>query len=81
MSLLLFENIRADLDECRATLRDGSKSFHAASRILPREIADSAVALYAFCRVADDAIDNAGGTITAYNVSRYVQHPKYHYLS
>ena len=62
MSLLLFENIRADLDECRATLRDGSKSFHAASRILPREIADSAVALYAFCRVADDAIDNAGGT-------------------
>jgi phytoene synthase len=61
MSPPLFETIRADLDECRATLRGGSKSFHAASRLLPREVADSAVALYAFCRVADDAIDRAGG--------------------
>jgi phytoene synthase len=61
MSPPSFENIRADLDECRATLRGGSKSFHAASRLLPREVADSAVALYAFCRVADDAIDRAGG--------------------
>ena len=42
-------------------LRDGSKSFHAASRILPRAAARSAVALYAFCRAADDAIDGAGG--------------------
>ncbi len=61
MSPPSFENIRADLDECRATLRGGSKSFHAASRLLPRDVADSAVALYAFCRVADDAIDRAGG--------------------
>jgi phytoene synthase len=55
------ETIRADLAACRATLRDGSKSFQAAARLLPREVADSAVALYAFCRVADDAIDRAGG--------------------
>ena len=42
-------------------LRDGSKSFAAAARLLPREVAQSAIALYAFCRVADDAIDRAGG--------------------
>jgi phytoene synthase len=61
MSPPLSDTIRADLDECRATLREGSKSFHAAARLLPREVAESAVALYAFCRVADDAIDRAGG--------------------
>jgi phytoene synthase len=53
--------LSADLDACRATLRDGSKSFAAAARLLPHDVADSAVALYAFCRVADDAIDRAGG--------------------
>jgi len=47
----------ADLDACRALLADGSKSFHAASRLLPARIAVPATALYAFCRVADDAID------------------------
>ena len=61
MSLFSPDSPRADLDDCRATLRDGSKSFAAAARLLPREVADSAVALYAFCRVADDAIDRAGG--------------------
>jgi phytoene synthase len=61
MSPPLPDSISADLAECRATLRHGSKSFHTAARLLPREVADSAVALYAFCRVADDAIDHAGG--------------------
>jgi len=61
MSPPLSESVRADLEDCRTTLRRGSKSFHAAARLLPRDVADSAVALYAFCRVADDAIDRAGG--------------------
>jgi len=47
----------ADLAACRALLADGSKSFHTAAKVLPRRIAEPATALYAFCRVADDAID------------------------
>jgi phytoene synthase len=35
----------------------GSKSFSAAARLLPGRVAAPAAALYAFCRVADDAID------------------------
>lgn len=51
----------SDLAACRALLRDGSKSFHAASLLLPPTVRDPAVALYAFCRLADDAIDREGG--------------------
>jgi len=47
----------ADLAACRATLRNGSRSFYAASYLLPHQVCDAAVALYAFCRVADDAVD------------------------
>ncbi len=31
--------------------------FHAASRLLPSAVRDPALALYAFCRVADDEVD------------------------
>lgn len=48
-----------DLEACRDLLRAGSKSFHAASLLLPRRIRDSTTALYAFCRLGDDAVDNA----------------------
>ncbi len=48
-----------DLDACRELLRAGSKSFHAASRMLPRRVRDPATALYAFCRLGDDAVDDA----------------------
>lgn len=51
----------ADLEACRALLRHGSKSFYAASLLLPRSVRDPATALYAFCRVADDAVDEAAG--------------------
>ncbi len=47
----------ADLEACRAAIRHGSKSFHAASLLLPRRARDPALALYAFCRLADDAVD------------------------
>lgn len=46
-----------DLAACRALLRSGSRSFHTASLLLPRGLRDPASALYAFCRLADDAID------------------------
>lgn len=48
-----------DLDACRDLLRAGSKSFHAAALLLPRRVRDAATALYAFCRIGDDAVDNA----------------------
>jgi len=46
-----------DLAACRAAIRTGSLSFHAASRLLPASVRDPALALYAFCRLADDAVD------------------------
>ncbi|TPG58533.1 phytoene/squalene synthase family protein [Roseomonas nepalensis] len=48
---------RADLAACRALLRHGSRSFHAASLLLPARVRLPASALYAFCRTADDAVD------------------------
>jgi phytoene synthase len=48
----------ADLDACRTLMRAGSKTFSAASLLLPARVRDPATALYAFCRVADDAIDD-----------------------
>ena len=47
-----------DLDACVALMRGGSKSFFAASRLLPERVRSASVALYAFCRVADDLVDN-----------------------
>jgi phytoene synthase len=47
----------ADMAACRALLKGGSRTFHAASMVLPRKVADPAIALYAFCRLADDAVD------------------------
>jgi len=53
------ETNAADIAACRALLRGGSKSFHAASLLLPRRVRDPATALYAFCRLGDDAVDLA----------------------
>jgi phytoene synthase len=39
------------------------KSFEAASKLLPRAVRDPAIALYAFCREADDIIDEGHGGI------------------
>lgn len=49
-----------DIDDCRERLRGGSRSFHAASLLLPARIRTPASALYAFCREADDLIDSSG---------------------
>lgn len=46
------------LAACRRLMAGGSRSFAAASRLLPRRVAAPAAALYAFCRVADDAVDD-----------------------
>jgi len=46
-----------DLEVCREAIRHGSHSFYAASKVLPARVRDPALALYAFCRLADDAVD------------------------
>lgn len=51
------EERRADIRACHEILAHGSKSFVAASRLLPKRLHDRTAALYAFCRVADDAVD------------------------
>ena len=51
---------RADLAACREQLRNGSRTFLAASLLLPRRVREPACALYAFCRAADDAVDEQG---------------------
>ena len=61
----------ADLAECRASIRVGSKTFHAASLLLPRRIRGSALALYAFCREADDAIDRSDEPLRALEALQY----------
>ncbi|MCK0151287.1 phytoene/squalene synthase family protein [Marivita sp. S6314] len=47
----------ADMEACREAIRHGSLSFHMASRVLPASVRDPSLALYAFCRLADDAVD------------------------
>ena len=46
-----------DQQACRQLMRGGSKTFFAASLLLPGRVRSPATALYAFCRLADDAID------------------------
>jgi phytoene synthase len=52
----LFASV-ADVAACRAMLRGGSRTFFAASLVLPKSVRVPATGLYAFCRMADDAID------------------------
>ena len=46
-----------DLQALRNLMRGGSKTFFAASLLLPPRVRAPATALYAYCRLADDAID------------------------
>jgi 15-cis-phytoene synthase len=50
----------ADREACRAAIRAGSRTFYAASWLLPAKVRAAAIDLYAFCRMADDAIDQSG---------------------
>lgn len=55
----------ADIAECRAALREGSYTFFAASLLLPKAVREPASALYAFCRLADDAVDDGNDKYAA----------------
>ncbi|MEM1344717.1 MAG: phytoene/squalene synthase family protein [Pseudomonadota bacterium] len=51
----------ADFAACAEAIRHGSHSFHAAGRFLPARLRRPAHAIYAFCRLADDAVDLGTG--------------------
>lgn len=46
-----------DIETCKRLIREGSRSFYTASLLLPRVVREQACALYAFCRLSDDAVD------------------------
>ena len=57
-----FDEIRSsDLEACKELLRQGSKSFSLASLLLPKRVRTPAAAIYAFCRIADDLVDESDG--------------------
>lgn len=49
-----------DLATCQQMLEEGSKSFATAGLLLPAWMRAPVAALYAFCRMADDIIDEGG---------------------
>ncbi|MES4792801.1 MAG: hypothetical protein C4321_07230 [Chloroflexota bacterium] len=51
----------ADFAHCDRVTREHSTTFYAATRLLPAEKRRGVRALYAFCRVADDIVDEPGG--------------------
>lgn len=51
----------ADRAACRDMIKTGSRSFYAASLLLPEQIREAAYALYGFCRLSDDAVDVENG--------------------
>ena len=50
---------QTDLQACKRLMQGGSRSFFTASLLLPPRVRAPATGLYAFCRVADDAIDHS----------------------
>lgn len=55
----------ADRAACRRLIRAGSRTFAAASLLLPSGVCEAAYALYAFCRLSDDLVDIEGGSVDA----------------
>lgn len=52
----------ADHAACQSAIRTGSRTFYAASKLLPFSVRKPAYGLYAFCRLSDDAIDLGDGS-------------------
>ncbi len=54
---LIFQKYKEDFAYCEQIIKKHSKSFYAAFSTLPKEKAMSVYAVYAFCRKADDIVD------------------------
>lgn len=52
---------RADHRACAELIRGGSRSFFVASLLLPSRLRSAAYAVYGFCRLSDDAVDDLDG--------------------
>ena len=53
------ESVLWAYQECAEVIRYHSKSFYFSARLLPPGKRESIMALYAFCRLSDDLVDNA----------------------
>ena len=53
--------LKQDFAHCAALIAQGSRTFHAASMLLPQHVRMPAFAIYAFCRLSDDAVDGEEG--------------------
>ncbi len=62
----------ADFEVCREITRRHAKSFYFASHVLPREKRLDAYAVYAFCRLADNIVDEAAQSSSADAVARSI---------
>jgi len=58
----------ADLAHCHTLLAKGSRSFSFAGRLLPTRLRDPVAALYAFCRISDDLVDESDAPLEACRV-------------
>lgn len=58
----LFKKHKEDFAYCEKIIKDHSKSFYAAFSTLPKEESMSVYAIYAFCRKADDIVDEEAST-------------------
>jgi phytoene synthase len=56
---------RDDRLACREWIKRHSKSFYLSSLLLPSRVRQASWALYAFCRRADDAVDNDDDNVVA----------------
>ena len=56
--------IESDIEYCKKAILHGSLSFHAASLALPESVRTPCLALYAFCRLADDEVDLKKDTVS-----------------
>lgn len=73
----------ADIEACKKLLREGSKSFFAASLLLPKRVREPTVPVYAFCRIADDVVDQSGdpnavASLRARLAAAYLGNPQDH---
>lgn len=62
------------VEQCQAIMRRHAKSFTRAARFLPARLRDPVAVLYAFCRIADDAVDEAKSPALAQAASDALRH-------
>jgi phytoene synthase len=59
--------------ECKTITAEHSRSFYIASSLLPEEKRHAVRALYAFCRITDDIVDNPEGNVQV-NLTQWHRH-------